>query len=142
MAKYEPYCYKERSFTMSSKVNRYNYEVIYALHNITKDYLKEINDQIKEKGIEEVISCNDDKNIEVKERKAKDKYSAEDQAKIDELLATMTPINEGQKDKYVTVAHLSKSTNDKIDKILAMLEDQQDNKVIQRVASMLKDKKK
>ena len=58
-----------------SKVNRYNYEVIYALHNITKDYLKEINDEIKEKGIEEVISCNDDKNIELKERKAKDKYS-------------------------------------------------------------------
>lgn len=125
-----------------SKVNRYNYEVIYALHNITKDYLKEINDEIKEKGIEEVISCNEDKNIELKERKAKDKYSAEDQAKINELLATLTPINEGQKDKYVTVAHLSKSTNDKIDKILEMLEDQQDNKVIQRVASVLKDKKK
>lgn len=125
-----------------SKVNRYNYEVIYALHNITKDYLKEINDEIKEKGIEEVISCNEDKNIELKERKAKDKYSTEDQAKINELLATLTPINEGQKDKYVTVAHLSKSTNDKIDKILEMLEDQQDNKVIQRVASVLKDKKK
>lgn len=125
-----------------SKVNRYNYEVIYALHNITKDYLKEINDEIKEKGIEEVISCNEDKNIELKERKAKDKYSTEDQAKINELLATLTPINEGQKDKYVTVAHLSKSTNDKIDKILEMLEDQQDNKVIQRVASILKDKKK
>lgn len=125
-----------------SKVNRYNYEVIYALHNITKDYLKEINDEIKEKGIEEVISCNEDKNIELKERKAKDKYSAEDQAKINELLATLTPINEGQKDKYITVAHLSKSTNDKIDKILEMLEDQQDNKVIQRVASVLKDKKK
>ena len=125
-----------------SKVNRYNYEVIYALHNITKDYLKEINDEIKEKGIEEVISCNEDKNIELKERKAKDKYSTEDQTKINELLATLTPINEGQKDKYVTVAHLSKSTNDKIDKILEMLEDQQDNKVIQRVASILKDKKK
>lgn len=125
-----------------SKVNRYNYEVIYALHNITKDYLKEINDEIKEKGIEEVISCNEDKNIELKERKAKDKYSTEDQAKINELLATLTPINEGQKDKYVTVAHLSKSTNDKIDKILEMLEDQQDNKVIQRVASVLKDKKR
>lgn len=125
-----------------TKVNRYQYEVIYALHNITKDYLKEINDEIKEKGIDEIISCNDDKNIEVKERKAKDKYSAEDQAKIDELLATLTPINEGAKDKYVTVAHLSKSTNDKIDKILAMLEDQQDNKVIQRVAGILKDRKK
>lgn len=127
---------------MSNKVNRYNYEVIYALHNITKDYLQEINDQIKEKGIDEVISCNDDKNITVNERKAKAKYSKEDQAKIDEFKNTFTPINEGAKDKYVTVAHLSKSTNDKIDKILAMLEDQQDNKVIQRVASILKDKKK
>lgn len=127
---------------MSNKVNRYNYEVIYALHNITKDYLQEINDQIKEKGINEVISCNDDKNITVNERKAKAKYSKEDQAKIDEFKSTFTPINEGAKDKYVTVAHLSKSTNDKIDKILAMLEDQQDNKVIQRVASILKDKKK
>lgn len=127
---------------MSNKVNRYNYEVIYALHNITKDYLQEINDQIKEKGIDEVISCNDDKNITVNERKAKAKYSKEDQAKIDEFKSTFTPINEGAKDKYVTVAHLSKSTNDKIDKILAMLEDQQDNKVIQRVASILKDKKK
>lgn len=127
---------------MSNKVNRYNYEVIYALHNITKDYLQEINDQIKEKGIDEVISCNDDKNITVNERKAKAKYSKEDQAKIDEFKSTFTPINEGTKDKYVTVAHLSKSTNDKIDKILAMLEDQQDNKVIQRVASILKDKKK
>lgn len=127
---------------MSNKVNRYNYEVIYALHNITKDYLQEINDQIKEKGINEVISCNDDKNITVNERKAKAKYSKEDQAKIDEFKSKFTPINEGAKDKYVTVAHLSKSTNDKIDKILAMLEDQQDNKVIQRVASILKDKKK
>ena len=127
---------------MSNKVNRYNYEVIYALHNITKDYLQEINDQIKEKGIDEVISCNDDKNITVNERKAKAKYSKEDQMKIDEFKSKFTPINEGAKDKYITVAHLSKSTNDKIDKILAMLEDQQDNKVIQRVASILKDKKK
>ena len=140
MAKSEPYTRKE--FAMSNKVNRYNYEVIYALHNITKDYLQEINDQNKEKGIDEVISCNDDKNITVNERKAKAKYSKEDQAKIDEFKSTFTPINEGAKDKYVTVAHLSKSTNDKIDKILAMLEDQQDNKVIQRVASILKDKKK
>ena len=125
-----------------SKVNRYNYEVIYALHKITKDYLEEINNQIKEKGLDEVISCNEDKNIAINERKAKAKYSAEDQTKIDEFKSKFTPINEGAKDKYVTVAHLSKSTNDKIDKILVMLEDQQDNKVIQRVASMLKDKRK
>ena len=125
-----------------SKVNRYNYEVIYALHRITKDYLEEINNQIKEKGLDEVISCNEDKNIAINERKAKAKYSKEDQAKIDEFKSKFTPINEGTKDKYVTVAHLSKSTNDKIDKILVMLEDQQDNKVIQRVASMLKDKRK
>ena len=63
-------------------------------------------------------------------------------AKIDKLLDTLTPINEGAKDKYVTVAHLSKSTNDKIDKILTILEDEQDNKVIQRVASILKEKKR
>ena len=125
-----------------SKVNRYNYEVIYALHKITKDYLEEINNQIKEKGLDEVVSCNEDKNIAINERKAKAKYSAEDQMKIDEFKSKFTPINEGAKDKYITVAHLSKSTNDKIDKILIMLEDQQDNKVIQRVASMLKDKRK
>ena len=125
-----------------SKVNRYNYEVVYALHKITKDYLEEINNQIKEKGLDEVISCNEDKNIAINERKAKAKYSAEDQMKIDEFKSKFTPINEGAKDKYITVAHLSKSTNDKIDKILVMLEDQQDNKVIQRVASMLKDKRK
>lgn len=125
-----------------SKVNRYNYEVIYALNQITKDYLQEINDEIKAKGLEEVISCNDDKNIELKERKAKKQWSAEDKAKIKALEDTLTPINEGAMDKYVTVDYLSKSTNDKIDKILAMLEDQQDNKVIQRVASILKDKKK
>lgn len=124
------------------KINRYNYEVIYALHNITKDYLKEINNEIKDKGVNEIISCNEDNNIELKERKAKDKYSAKDQEKINELLKTLTPINEGAKDKYVTVAHLSKSTNDKIDKILTMLEENQDNKVIQRVACILKDKKK
>lgn len=125
-----------------SKVNRYNYEVIYALHKITKDYLEEINNQIKEKGLDEVVSCNEDKNIAINERKAKAKYSAEDQTKIDEFKSKFTPINEGAKDKYITVAHLSKSTNDKIDKILVMLEDQQDNKVIQRVASMLKNKRK
>lgn len=125
-----------------SKVNRYNYEVIYALHRITKDYLEEINNQIKEKGLDEVVSCNEDKNIAINERKAKAKYSAEDQMKIDEFKSKFTPINEGAKDKYITVAHLSKSTNDKIDKILVILEDQQDNKVIQRVASMLKDKRK
>lgn len=125
-----------------SKVNRYNYEVIYALNQITKDYLKEVNEQIKSKGIDEVISCNEDKNIAINERKAKAKYSAEDQTKIDEFKSKFTPINEGAKDKYITVAHLSKSTNNKIDKILVMLEDQQDNKVIQRVASMLKDKRK
>ena len=125
-----------------SKVNRYNYEVIYALHRITKDYLEEINNQIKEKGLDEVVSCNEDKNIAINERKAKAKYSAEDQMKIDEFKSKFTPINEGVKDKYITVAHLSKSTNDKIDKILVMLEDQQDNKVIQRVASMLKDKRR
>lgn len=125
-----------------SKVNRYNYEVIYALHRITKDYLEEINNQIKERGLDEVVSCNEDKNIAINERKAKAKYSAEDQMKIDEFKSKFTPINEGAKDKYITVAHLSKSTNDKIDKILVMLEDQQDNKVIQRVASMLKDKRK
>lgn len=125
-----------------SKVNRYNYEVIYALHKITKDYLEEINNQIKERGLDEVVSCNEDKNITINERKAKAKYSAEDQMKIDEFKSKFTPINEGAKDKYITVAHLSKSTNDKIDKILVMLEDQQDNKVIQRVASMLKDKRK
>lgn len=125
-----------------SKVNRYNYEVIYALHRITKDYLEEINNQIKEKGLDEVVSCNEDKNIAINERKAKAKYSAEDQMKIDEFKSKFTPINEGAKDKYITVAHLSKSTNNKIDKILVILEDQQDNKVIQRVASMLKDKRK
>lgn len=125
-----------------SKVNRYNYEVIYALNQITKDYLKEVNEQIKSKGLDEVVSCNEDKNIAINERKAKAKYSAEDQTKIDEFKSKFTPINEGAKDKYITVAHLSKSTNDKIDKILVMLEDQQDNKVIQRVASMLKDKRK
>ena len=125
-----------------SKVNRYNNEVVYALHKITKDYLEEINNQIKEKGLDEVISCNEDKNIAINERKAKAKYSKEDQMKIDEFKSKFTPINEGAKDKYITVAHLSKSTNDKIDKILVMLEDQQDNKVIQRVASMLKDKRK
>ena len=125
-----------------SKVNRYNYEVVYALHKITEDYLKEINDEIKEKGLDEVVSCNEDKNITINERKAKAKYSAEDQMKIDEFKSKFTPINEGAKDKYITVAHLSKSTNDKIDKILVMLEDQQDNKVIQRVASMQKDKRK
>ena len=125
-----------------SKVNRYNYEVVYALHKITEDYLKEVNEQIKSKGIDEVISCNEDKNIAINERKAKAKYSAEDQMKIDEFKSKFTPINEGAKDKYITVAHLSKSTNNKIDKILVMLEDQQDNKVIQRVASMLKDKRK
>ena len=124
------------------KINRYNYEVVYALHKITKDYLEEINNQIKEKGLDEVVSCNEDKNIAINERKAKAKYSAEDQMKIDEFKSKFTPINEGAKDKYITVAHLSKSTNDKIDKILVMLEDQQDNKVIQRVASMLKDKRK
>lgn len=125
-----------------SKVNRYNYEVIYALNQITKDYLEEINNQIKEKGLDEVVSCNEDKNITVNERKAIAKYSAEDQAKIDELKATLKPINENETIKVINVAHLSKSTNDKIDKILVMLEDQQDNKVIQRVASMLKDKRK
>lgn len=125
-----------------AKINRYNYEVIYALHNITKNYLKEINDEIKEKGIDEVISRNEDKNINITERKATAKYSKEDQAKIDELKATLTPINADETIKRVNVAHLSKSTNDKIDKIIAMLEDQQDNKVIQRVASMLKTKKK
>lgn len=125
-----------------AKVNRYQYEVIYALHNITKDYLKEINDEIKEKGIDEVISCNEDKNIEQKERKARKKLSVEDQAKVDALIDSLPAINEGQTDKYITVAHLSKSTNDKIDKILTMLEESQDNKVIQRVASILKDKKK
>ena len=125
-----------------SKVNRYNYEVVYALHKITEDYLKEVNEQIKSKGIDEVVSCNEDKNIAINERKAKAKYSAEDQMKIDEFKSKFTPINEGAKDKYITVAHLSKSTNNKIDKILVMLEDQQDNKVIQRVASMLKDKRK
>ena len=124
------------------KINRYNYEVVYALHKITKDYLEEINNQIKEKGLDEVVSCNEDKNIAINERKAKAKYSAEDQMKIDEFKSKFTPINEGAKDKYITVAHLSKSTNDKIDKILVILEDQQDNKVIQRVASMLKDKRK
>lgn len=127
---------------MNNKVNRYNYEVIYALNKITSDYLKEVNDQIKLKGIDEVISCNEDKNINVNERTQKAKYSQEDQIKINELLATLTPINKDMKDKYVTVAHLSKSTNDKIDKILKLLEDSQDNKVIQRVACILKDKKK
>lgn len=124
------------------KVNRYNYEVIYALHNITKDYLQEINNEIKEKGVNEVISCNEDKNIYVTEKHAQKKYSPEDQAKIDALKKTLKVINEDEMIKAVNVAHLSKSTNDKIDKILAMLEDQQDNKVIQRVASILKEKKK
>lgn len=125
-----------------AKVNRYNYEVIYALNQITKEWLKQTNDEIKEKGINEVISCNEDNNINVTERKANAKYSKEDQAKIDELKATLTIINEDERVKQVNVAHLSKSTNDKIDKILTMLEESQDNKVIQRVASMIKTKKK
>lgn len=124
------------------KVNRYNYEVIYALHNITKSWLEEVNKDIKEKGLNEVISCNDDTNINVTERKANAKYSKEDQQKIDELKATLTVINADEKVKCVTVAHLSKSTNDKIDKIITMLEENQENKVIQRVACILKDKKK
>lgn len=127
---------------MEKKVNRYNYEVIYALNQITKSWLEEVNKDIKEKGLNEVVSCNEDANINVTERKANAKYSIEDQKKIDDLKATLTPINEGEKTKCVNVAHLSKSTNDKIDKILAMLEESQDNKVIQRVASILKDKKK
>lgn len=124
------------------KINRYNYEVIYTLNQITKDYLKEVNEQIKSKGIDEVISCNEDKNITVNERKAIAKYSAEDQAKIDKLKATLKPINENETIKVVNVAHLSKSTNDKVNKILTMLEESQDNKVIQKVASMLQSKRK
>lgn len=125
-----------------SKVNRYNYEVVYALHKITEDYLNEINNEIKEKGINEVISCNEDENIKLKERKQRKKLSPEDQAKVDTLINSLPAINEGAKDKYVTVEHLSKSTNDKVDRILTILEEDQDNKVIQRVASILKDKKK
>lgn len=125
-----------------AKVNRYTYEVVYALNKITGDYLKEINDQIKAKGLDEIISCNEDKNITVNERKARKKLAPEDQAKVDALIDSLPAINEGATDKYVTVAHLGKGTNDKIDKILAMLEDQQDNKVIARVASMIKAKKR
>lgn len=125
-----------------AKTNRYQYEVIYALHTITGDYLKEINDEIKEKGIKEVISCNEDDNIFVSTRKANDKYSPEDTQKLKDFKATLKVINEGETVKCVNVAHLSKSTNDKIDTILNMLEENQDNKVIQRVASMIKAKKK
>lgn len=124
------------------KVNRYNYEVIYALNQITKSWLEEVNKDIKEKGLNEVISCNEDANINVTERKANDKYSIEDTKKLNEFKATLEVINKGETIKCVNVAHLSKSTNDKIDKIITMLEENQDNKVIQRVASILKEKKK
>lgn len=125
-----------------AKINRYNYEVIYALNQITKSWLEEVNKDIKEKGLNEVISCNEDNNINVTERKAQDKYSAEDTQKLKDFKATLEVINKDEKIKQVNVAHLSKSTNDKIDKILNMLEESQDNKVIQRVASMIKTKKK
>lgn len=127
---------------MEKKVNRYNYEVIYALNQITKSWLEEVNKDIKEKGLNETISCNEDKNINVTERKATAKYSKEDTIKLEEFKKTLTVINADEKVKCINVAHLSKSTNDKIDKILEMLEESQDNKVIQRVASILKDKKK
>lgn len=125
-----------------SKINRYNYEVIYALNQITKNWLEEVNKNIKEKGLNETINCNEDNNIFIQERKAQPKYSEEDTKRLSDFKATLTIINKDEKIKCVNVAHLSKSTNDKIDKILTMLEENQDNKVIQRVAIMIKTKKK
>ena len=123
---------------MDKKVNRYNYEVIYALHNITKDYLKEINDEIKEKGIDKVISCNDDKNIELKERKAKAKYSPEDQAKIDKFIADnhIEKITETKENYKVEIIPSEKAIKE-FNKMLDDLENSQ-HKNIAKVASKVK----
>ena len=121
------------------KINAYIYQLVYALNKLTKKWLEKANAEIKEKGIE-IISCNEDKNIFIESRKAQAKYSPEDQAKIDELKSTMTPINLDEKVLAIKVEHISKSTQDKVDKILETLETQQDNKVIARVASIIKTK--
>lgn len=118
------------------RINRYLYEIIYLLNKTTSKWLKDTNDKIKEKGLD-IISNNDDKNIVIQLAKAPAKYSKEDQQKIDELKALFTPINEDEKVQKIIVQHVGQSANDKVNKILATLQDNQDNKVIAKVASML-----
>lgn len=119
------------------KVNAYIYQLIYALNKTTSVWLKNTNNKIKNKGIE-ILSCNEDKNIFISERKAQDKYAPEIEAKIQEIKDANTPINEGEKVLVINVEHISKSTQNKVNKILDTLENNQDNKVIQRVANIIK----
>lgn len=118
------------------RINRYLYEIIYLLNKTTSKWLKDTNDKIKAEGLD-IISNNDDKNIVIQLAKAPAKYSKEDQQKIDELKASFTPINEDEKVQKIIIQHIGQSANDKVNKILATLQNNQDNKVIAKVASML-----
>lgn len=113
------------------------YMLIYNINKMTKKWLEKVNNEIREKGIDNVIvSYNKNYNIHTREDNAIAKYAPEDKAKIDAYKKRFTPINEGEKTLKVIVDNIDEDTIEKSNDIFATLENDND-KVITKAASIM-----
>ena len=89
-------------------VNAILFKVMHKLNAITKDYLEEAKNTIKENGIS-CVTFNKNADIQIELADAQAKYSAEDNAKLEALKATFVNLNEGKKIQKIVVKNYSKN---------------------------------
>ena len=121
---------------MNNSINRYEYEIIYKLNKATENWLKKANNRIKTEGIQ-IIANNKDENITIVTQNANKKYSKEVEAQIQAIKDANTPINEGEKTKYVKVKLIGNNTQSKFNEILSIVKDNASNSTIQNVINNL-----
>lgn len=123
----------------NGKINRYDYEFIHSLNKFTASWLKNANDKIHTEGIE-IVTNNKDENIYTRKDKAQEKWSLEVLAQIQAIKDANTPINEGEKTEKVFVRKVSKCTEEKLDTFKKILENNDENTRLAKIANLLLDK--
>lgn len=118
------------------KINRFTYELIYALNKKTSKWLENTNSRIKTEGID-IITSNNDLNIHIQEKSAQAKYAPEVEAQIAKIKAENEPINKDQKVLAIIVDHIGIGTVRKVDMILDALKDNQENTTIAKIGTLL-----
>lgn len=98
-------------------INQYVYLFVYYLNDLTKKWLTNANNQIKQYGIE-IVTFNKNNNIHIRFDNAQAKYSADVQAQIDKIKAENEPINKGEKVAKVIIDNVDDATKTKVQNFL------------------------
>lgn len=93
------------------------YLFIYYLNDLTKKWLANTNNYIKENGID-VLTCNKDKNIHIRYDDARAKYSPEVEAQIAKIKAKNEPINKGEKVAKIIISNVDTTIQENVQKFL------------------------